>query len=84
MAKWNVSGYRILVAHGGEDEGGFLNGALSGSDDVDVGCTKPVKENKKEDRFKTHRAEADWLKQGRQEDDWTSVDSIKFDRKGKE
>lgn len=49
-----------------------------------MGCMKPVKENDEEDRFKTHRVEADWLKQGRQEDDWTSVDSIKFDRKGKE
>lgn len=50
MTKWNVSGYRILVARGGEDEDGFLNGALS---DVDMGCTKPVKENEEEDRFKT-------------------------------
>lgn len=50
MTKCNASGYRILVARGGEDEDGFLNGALS---DVDMGCTKPVKENEEEDRFKT-------------------------------
>lgn len=30
-------------------------------------------ENDREHRFKPHRVESDWLKESRQEDDWTRV-----------